>query len=136
MADDKEKEPPVPRWHPETRGDKNRRKHKEANEKTSEKKQASEPRASADGPPIAYEPDDFDLERVRCACGRTTFALCMVDVRGVPAAIRGDAEEVCDGCWTAWVREEKLSRAELAGYQGAPPEVVKHIRDHGHPHLP
>lgn len=145
MANEKEKgkEPHIPRWNPETRSDKNRKKDREEKEKAARAKgeplpPAPEPPAAAaeTGEPLPYAPDAFDLERVRCACGRTTLALCMVDVRGVPAAIRGDAEEVCDGCWTAWVREEKLSRAELALLQGAPPEVVRHIKEHGHPHLP
>ena len=140
--DTKERERPVGRWHPDTRADRNRRKDREEKEKEGGGKgtprAVAEPPAgpATEGPFTPYPPDAFDLERVRCACGRWTFALCMVDVRGVPAELRGEAEEVCDGCWTRWVREEKLSRAELAAMQGAPPEVVEHIRRHGHPHLP
>jgi len=141
--DTQEKERPVPRWHPGTRADRNRKKDRE--EKTpggagqgKASSAAASPAAGpgTDGTIAEYAPDAFDLERVRCACGRWTFALCMVDVRGVPAALRGEAEEVCDGCWTRWVREEKVTRAELARMQGAPPEVIEHIQEHGHPHLP
>ncbi|MBV9772651.1 MAG: hypothetical protein JO040_01795 [Gemmatimonadetes bacterium] len=127
-------ESPVTRWHPDNRAEKNRRKHQAGKAKGQGVGVADAPAQAAS--PAPYTPDELDLERVRCACGRWTFALCMVDVQGVPAAIRGDAEEVCDGCWTAWVREGKLSRAELAAYQGAPQEVVEHIRSHGNPHLP
>ncbi len=138
----KEKERPLPRWHPETRADRNRAKDREEKEKAAREEgkgsaaPAPAPGAHADGAFAAYAPDAFDLDRVRCACGRWTLALCMVDVRGVPSALRGEAEEVCDGCWTAWVREGKVSRAELARMQGAPPEVIEHIQEHGHPHLP
>ena len=49
---------------------------------------------------------------IRCACGRKKAAFVMVDVRSLPAEVRGDQEWACDVCWRLWIKTGKISRAE------------------------
>ena len=73
-------------------------------------------------------------------CGRCRRqrvpAFAMVDVRALPASIRGDAEYVCDGCWTGWIRTQVITKLAWLEMLGAPAELVEQQRARTHQHLP
>ncbi len=62
---------------------------------------------------------------VQCgACRRKQSADMVVDVRALPAAVRGEAEFICDACVSSWIRNGRCTRETLYVALGAPVAVV------------
>lgn len=68
-------------------------------------------------------------QRVVCQCGRREWPFAMVNVKGLPAEVRGQADHMCCGCWTALIRDGVITEAEFAIALGAPPEVVQRAQE-------
>lgn len=75
-----------------------------------------------------------------CGCGRSVPAFALVDVTRIPASVRGKQRWACDACWSAWLRDRKLTRVGWLRALGAPARVVadheERIRKGGSPYLP
>lgn len=70
-------------------------------------------------------PSDAGNPTLTCdRCPRRTAASLLVDVRALPVTLRGDARYVCDGCWTAWIRQGQIAREDFVRLCGAPDDVV------------
>jgi hypothetical protein len=65
---------------------------------------------------------------VKCGCGRITNADMMLDVRALPATLRGQHEFVCDACRERWIMEGRISREGLYRALGAPDTVLARMR--------
>lgn len=65
-----------------------------------------------------------DNPLMACACGRVTNADMLIDVRPLPAAVRGQAERLCDACCETIFRKKIMTRAAFCTALGAPPALV------------
>lgn len=82
-------------------------------------------------------PDDLKLQRfervpgrvdVVCSCRSIVQTWRMVDVRSLPDNITRGEKFACDGCWTRWIRERKLTKSDWLELLGAPAELVAKFR--------
>ena len=112
------------RWTPRHLGDEMSEKHRRS-------KAGAEERGEA-----FREPPPRGNERTQCRCGRLVPAFAMVDVRALDAGVTGGQEFACDACWSAWIRNGKLTRMEWLRGLGAPDKLVEAHEKHGKPHLP
>lgn len=66
-----------------------------------------------------------------CACGRVVPTDMLVDVRGLPAAVRADRTHLCDGCRERLLRSGQLSRVDFVRALGAPRDVITKVERAG-----
>ena len=69
-----------------------------------------------------------DNPLVRCGCGRTTNASMMLDVRALPATVRGGRDYICDGCRERMILTGRITREDLYRALGAPDTVLARVR--------
>lgn len=74
---------------------------------------------------------------LRCGkCPRRAPADMLVDVRGLPTSLRGDAAHLCDGCVETMLRTGRIAREDFARLLGAPADVVTAARTYAMQHDP
>jgi hypothetical protein len=94
--------------------------------------------------------DDVKNIKVQCRCGRNEWVWAMVDVSNVDSSIKhfngnttimiGDVgfvgDYVCNGCWSLWFWEGKITKSEFFRQLGAPQSMVDTFASSSHNFLP